>query len=126
MIQLPPYDIAGAQQAPVYDYTITLSEVEYRVVLVYRKRGDRWYLYLYDADGVALLLGKKLSVDVPLLETYHIAGLPPGELALWDTANSDTECGELDLGTRCLLIYIEPDELVDPRTGDDITIEAVP
>lgn len=126
MIHLPPFDIPNAGQAPVYDYTITLSELEYRVVLVYRERGDRWYLSLYDADGLELLVGKKLSVDVPLLENYQIAGLPPGELALWDTANSDTECGFDDLGVRCLLIYIEPDELVDPREADDITIEAAP
>lgn len=124
MIQLPPY--GDAEQQPVYSYTIALDDVLFGFVLLYRERQDRWYMSIYDSDGEPLLLGKKLSVDTPLLEAYEIPGLPPGEIALWDTSGAEVECGFADLGVRCELIYIEVDELPPPAADPDITIEAVP
>jgi hypothetical protein len=127
MIQLPPYEIEGAEQQPVYDYTVTLSDTEYRIVLVYRERGDRWYMTIYDADDTVLLAGKKLSVNTPLLEIYEIDGLPPGDVVCWDSSGAEAECGYEDLGKRCLLLYLEPADVpTSTSSNDNITIEAVP
>lgn len=126
MIQLPPYDRENTEQQPVYDYNVTLTDVEFRIVLTYRERGDRWYMTIYDADGVALLSSKKLSVNTPLLEDYEIDGLPAGEFGLWDSSGAEAECGFDDLGKRCLLIYFDPDDIPEDSTTTGITIEAVP
>jgi len=125
MIQLPPFDIADVEQVPEYDYTIQLGDDTFRVVLRYAERTDRWYLYLYDAADEPLLLGKRLSIDTPLLETYQIPGLPPGDIAIWDTSDSGVECGYEDLGRRCHLVYLEPADLADPTAAAAITIEVV-
>lgn len=124
MIQLPPYN-DGTDRQPSYDFTITLSDVLYRVILRYKDRLDRWYLYLYDADDAPLLLGKKLSVDTELLAQYEIEGLPPGEIVLWDSSTAGAECGFEDLGVRCLLMYITPAE-IPAASENDVTIEAGP
>ena len=126
MIQLPPSDRAGIEQYPVYDYNVTLTGVEFRLVQTHRERPNRWYLTIYDANGTALLSNKKMSINTPLLADLQISGLPAGEIALWDSSGAETECGFDDLGTRCLLLYFEPDEIPDSTTGNDITIEAVP
>lgn len=123
MIQLPPYD-DGVEQQPTYDYWVTLTDVEYRLVVAYRERNDRWYLTIYNADNEALLSNKKLSVNTSLISRHQIAGLPPGDFVLWDTSGAEAECGYDDLGIRCVLIYFEPDEIPAPASND-ISIEAV-
>jgi len=125
MIQMPPYD-DGTERQPWYDYTITLEDVMYRVELKYKDRLGRWYLYLYDADDNALLLGKKLSVNVDLLAQYEIDGLPPGGIVLWDSSGAEAECGYDDLGVRCVLLYLTEAEAAPVATDPDITIEAAP
>ncbi len=124
MIQLPPFD-DGTERVPTYDYTILLEDVLYRFVLKYRDRLDRWYMDIYDADDNALLLGKKLSVNTPLLEIYQIAGLPPGEIALIDLSGDGPECGFEDLGVRCELVYILESEIPDDPPIE-VTITAAP
>lgn len=125
MIQLPPFN-DGTERVPRYDYTILLSDVLYRIVLKYKGRVDRWYMTIYDSNDNRLLAGKKLTVNTPLLETYQIEGLPPGEIGLRDTSGAEAECGEQDLGVRCELIYILPSEIPDLTPSYDITIVAQP
>ncbi len=124
-IQLPPFD-DGTERVPVYDYTILLEGVLYRFVIRYGgERIDRWYMDIYDADDNALLLGKKLSVNTPLLEQYEIEGLPPGEIALVDMSGAEQECGFDDLGVRCELAYILESEIpADPPL--EVSITAAP
>lgn len=124
MIQLPPYN-DGTDRQQTTDYTITLSDVLFRIVIEYKDRLDRYYLYLYDADDEPLLMGKKLSVDTPLLSQYEIDGLPDGELMLLDTSDAGAECGFEDLGVRCVLLYVPTDE-IPVETADTYTIEASP
>ena len=107
---LPP--ILPDEQYPIYDYSIDLGESRYRIVLTFRERLDSWYLDLYDAAGTLLLVGKRLSVNNPLLDRYAIDGLPPGELVCVDTSGNDgLECGYADLGHRCALVYLDPADI---------------
>ena len=130
MIQLPPYEPTVDDQQSVYDYTIPLGERTYRVVLTHRgwQRQDRWYLNLYTADNVALILGIFLAVDIPLMDDLEIEGLPDGRLFLLDTSDAGLECGFADLGNRCVLEYVTADEMADLATTPDygITITAAP
>ena len=124
MIQLPPYSPTSDEQQPVYDYTIPLGGITFRVVLKYLVRPDRWYISIYTVDGVALVKGVKLVVDTVLFEDLQIPGMPAGKLALWDTADSGAECGWADLGNRCQLVYIEPEDEPELDPDPAITITA--
>lgn len=126
MIQLPPFEADAADQQPVYDFAIVLSDIQYRFLLFYRERNDRWYMVIYDADDEVLISGKKLSVNRPLLHRHQIDGLFPGDIILFDTSGTEAECGFADLGTRCLLMYFEPADLELEPVDYGITIAAVP
>jgi hypothetical protein len=115
MIQLPPYATDAKDQQSVYDYTIPLGDDTFRVVLTHRERQDRWYIDIYTVAGAALVTGYMLAVDGPCFEDLQIAGLPAGTLALYDTSGSGEECGFADLGSRCWLVYLSPDELPEPE-----------
>lgn len=124
MLILPPYKHAADDQEAVYDYTVPLGDASYRVVLTHCTRQDRWYMSLYDADDAILIHRVFLAVDIFLLEDLEIEGLPPGELALFDTSESGAECGFDDLGNRCELIYLEPEDLSLDPGPPNVTIEA--
>ncbi len=65
---LPPED--QEEQSPVWDYTIDLGDREFRITLRYNERLDSWYLDLYDADGNALILGKRLVSENVLIQAF--------------------------------------------------------
>lgn len=124
MLQLPPFN-DGTARVPTYDYTILLGDTLYRFKLRYfGERLDRWYMSIFSASDSPLLVGKKLTVNTPLLEAYEIDGLPPGEIGLWDTSGAEAECGFDDLGVRCELTYIFPEEIpvLTPEYNITITV----
>ncbi len=114
------------EQQAVYDYTVDLEGVIYRVRLIYRERQDSWYLDLYDAADVALLTGKRLSANTALLAPYQIEGLPPGELMLVDVEAADDQAAvEADfesLGFRHQLFYYEVEDLPAAAVAEELTI----
>lgn len=118
---LDPYQ--PVEQQFVYDYTIALDDVTFRVTLTWKTRQEGWYLSLYDVDENELLLGKRLSVDTPLLERYEIDGLPPGELMLVDMEGVGTEATLESLGRRHLLWYFDESELPPVAVSEDLLIE---
>ena len=90
---LPP--IEPDEQYPVWDYTVSLDDDEFRIRLTYRERQDRWYLDLWDASGNELVKGKRLSIDWPVLDGHEIDGLPDGMLILLDTSGGGTEASDV-------------------------------
>ena len=46
---------------PAHTYTLALDGVHYEFRLVYRDRTASWYLDLYDEQGSALILGRRIS-----------------------------------------------------------------
>jgi len=117
---LPPE--APDTQEPVWDYTIDLTGVIFRIVLTYRERQDGWYLDLYDADDVLLLAGKRLSVDWLILRSHIGAGMPAGHLMLYDTSGAGANCGYEDLGSSHLLYYFEPEDIPAATAAESVTI----
>lgn len=61
---------------PEHRYTIALDGVQYDLRLIYRERTASWYLDLWDPDGNALLLGKRLTPSWPV--NTGITSGPPG------------------------------------------------
>ncbi len=126
LIQLPPYKTDAENQQPVYDYTIPLGERTYRVKITYMTRQARWYLNLYAIDDTPLIKGIFLAVNLRLLQYLQIEGLPEGDLMLMDLSDAGTECGWADLGNRCELAYLEPEDIPSPTALPDITITGAP
>lgn len=118
--------VAAETQRPVYDYTVDLDAVTYRIRLTFRERPASWYLDLWTSADEPLLLGKRLSVNTALLTDYQIAGLPPGEIMLVDMeAEDDQAAVEADfdsLGYRHLLTYFDAADLPAVAVAEELTI----
>ena len=125
LLILPP--IEPEDQANSYDYTVTLEDTVYRIVLTWRERCAAWYLALYDSADVLLIDGKRLSINWSALERHTGRKPAGGMLLLWDTAESMIGCAFEDLGALCLLYWI-PDSVLPAVVDADypITVAAVP
>jgi hypothetical protein len=119
-IILDPYQ--PVEQQYVYDYTIPLDGVTYRIELTYKSRQEGWYLNLYDVDENPLLLGKRLAVDTELLARYEIEGLPPGELTCVDMEGTGTEPTFESLGKQHLFWYFAEADLPVEVASEDLLI----
>lgn len=89
-----------------FTITCTLDGAEYGFDFLWSTRDGAWYFSVLDADGTLLLAHRKAAVNVPLLIRFLDDRLPPGQLYLRDTANTETEAGRYDLGNRCQLFYV--------------------
>jgi len=126
MIELTPIEPDDPQ--PVYDYEVELAGIIFRVVLLWTDRDDspdprvgKWYLSLFDSDDTALLSGKRLGVDVPVLNRYRGA-FPDGQVMLLDTESEGADPGFDDLGFRHRLVFIPSDKIEAPEPAETFTI----
>ena len=101
---------------PAQEFRISLDGQLFRLAVTWNERDAAWYLDLTDADGTLLLAGRKLVLGQALLARFRDARLPPGELLVLDTANSDLDPGPQDLGARVPLFYVEAASLPAPFT----------
>ncbi len=62
-----------------HEYTMTLDGVQFELVFTYRERRASWYFDLFDADGTALVRGRRCSPGYPLVAA-GVAGRPAGIL----------------------------------------------
>lgn len=85
-----------------------LSGKEYVLDFRWSQRESRWWLDLYDANGVLLVGALKLILHHPLLKYLRgVVGLPPGELLLLDTRPTPAPPGLDELGAVDMLVYVE-------------------
>ena len=73
-VKLPLYS-----EQPCHKYTVALDGVQYQVRLTYRDRTASWYLDLWDEQGAAIVLGRRLSPGWSPQGFVTAAG-PPGLL----------------------------------------------
>jgi hypothetical protein len=92
---------------PWYDMSIQLDGASYYLEFMWNPREQQWYLSISDANEVLLLSERRISLGLPLLARFRIAGLPLGEIVAIDTSGSNVEAGLTELGARVHLLYIE-------------------
>lgn len=63
---------------PQHRQTVTLDGTEYQIRLTYRRRLASWYMDLYDAEGTAIALGRRLSPGWSPINGVIAEGGPPG------------------------------------------------
>ena len=87
-----------------YTIRVDLEDGTWNFRFHFNNRDSHWYLHIYDTAMVPLLT-TALVVNWSLIGRFVKTTLPPGRLVLVDLEGKESECGELDLGTRCVLMY---------------------
>lgn len=110
---LEPINRRGETLTPVIDQEVLLEERSYRYVLTWTDRQQRWRMDLFDALGVAIWRGRYMPINTPIGLRIKDERKPPGYFMMIDADSSGRECGFEDLGTRCALMYITSDEIIE-------------
>lgn len=100
-------EIPIKETAPAFKIRIEISGVQYIFRFIWNNRSQTWVMDLYDANENPLATGINMVVNFPLLYTRRVEGLPNGVLILFDTKETNQECGRNDLGERCKLYFLE-------------------
>lgn len=86
-----PDQVASRQQ-------ITLDNVPYSVLLTWNERGQGWTFSLEDRDGLPVIYGRRVVLQIDLLYGYHhLPGVPAGALFALDQTGKLTTIGREDL-----------------------------
>lgn len=110
IVTLSPVD--PVEQFPRYDYLAELDGAEFRIVLQYDQRPDRWFLSVFDADDVPIMVGLKLVPDFAIGFRHRFAeGAADGIFKLIDNEKSGLPCGFEQLGREFLLTFAPIDDL---------------
>jgi len=99
-------------KTPFFTETVTLSGTEYVLSFQYNQREDRWYVSLYDTNGNAIYLGRKIVCNIPLFRKCASGSRPLGDLFAQTLTADDTPPKLEELGDRVKLVYYEPGEIV--------------
>jgi hypothetical protein len=90
-----------------FDQEVQLDGARYRIELRWNVRVQAWYWSLYDVNDEAVVEGRRLVVNWPLLRNVSVANAPPGQFYAFNTANPGVDPGLNDLGGNVRLLYAE-------------------
>jgi hypothetical protein len=65
---------------PQHSGRVVLDGDEYLLTFTWRERPASWYVDVYDASGVALLVGRRLAAQGAPWLGFAVPGLPAGQL----------------------------------------------
>ncbi len=102
-------DIVGIPvepNVPFQRFQVELDAVIYGFEFRWNHRAATWTMCLYDAEGVLLDAGIRLTFGGFLLRTPRPLTLPPGELFLVDARNGAGDPTLETLGTQVELVYL--------------------
>lgn len=98
--------------SPDFSFPIELDGKTWIFRFRWNHRLEQWVLDVHNADGKALLLGKGVVINVPLLNRFAYLGVPSGILmALPSSPEDHTRIAYEDLGARVELFYMTAAEL---------------
>ena len=100
-------EIPTRRDLPAYTYRIDLEGVTYTFSFNYNARMGKWLVSVADELGAALVSGVPIIVNWPLFARFSIAGMPPGDIAAYDSSNQSEDPGRFDLGARVKMVYRE-------------------
>ncbi len=94
-----------------YESEFLLDGEPFRLLTRYNKRVESWFVSLYDSAGEPICTGRRLTVGNFLFPWLVGRNRPSGQLLALDTSSQDSDPGELDLGKRVSLMYIDAEEI---------------
>lgn len=90
----------------------TLGGSEFTLSFSWSQRDGAWRLTVSDLNGDAIVSGRRVNADWPLLGDVIDPRRPLGELMAVDTTGArDVDPGFADLGDRFALMFLEPGDL---------------
>lgn len=92
---------------PLASQITTLDGKDYVFTFDWIGREQKWYLKIADADGIELISGIRLVVNIPLIETLASDSAPPGELLLLTSNSADPT---IDTLQDAEFLYLSEDE----------------
>jgi hypothetical protein len=100
-------EIPTRTDLPHYSIEVELDQQSFTLEFRWNDRAEGWFMDVSDVNGVRLLNGRRVCVDLPLLARFRDPALPAGELLAVDTAGTNEDPGIADLGARVKLLYYE-------------------
>lgn len=79
----------------------------YSLAFRWSVRAQAWYWSLFDANGNAIVTGRRFVVDWPLLRTVSLTNSPPGQFYAFNTTTPGQDPGLKDMGDAVKLFYAE-------------------
>lgn len=95
-----------------YEAEFQLDEDIFRILARWNERIDSWVVSLYQADGTPVAVGRRVTVGNFLFPWLVSSARPGGQLIALDTKGEDADPGHYDLGTRCVVAYLDRDEMI--------------
>lgn len=89
---------------------VVIDNVVYSLHFKWNGRAKAWIMDIAAQDGETLISGLKILPSWELIEIYTNTKLPPGNIFILDTDNTDVVPGRFELGNRVKLIYFTEDE----------------
>lgn len=114
------FRIATVQDASFYDQRVVWDGVNYTLSMMWNGRVGAWYMSLYDSNGDAILLSRKVVTGMPLLDRFRfVAGLPAGDVFALDPSGTIDYAGydELGAGRGVTLCYYDAEEMAGIRAA---------
>jgi hypothetical protein len=90
---------------PLYEMTLPLSGVQYRLKFDYNGREDRYYLSIYTTEGEKIRTGLKVVTNWDVLDGAQHPDRPPGMLAFVDLSLDGDPPTFADITTKVTLTY---------------------
>lgn len=102
-----------AQEGPHFSFTTELPDGKsYSFEFRWNDRAEAWFMTVGNGEGVPLVSGVRVVVNLPLLAPYSNPELPQGgHLIALDTTEANRDPGFEDLGRRVLLVFFTDEEL---------------
>lgn len=102
-------------ETPLYDMTVTLDGVDFRLQFDWNGREDRWYLSIFDSTGAGIRRGLKVVPNWDLLGGCVALTRPEGKLFFLDsrTRGAQEAPNFYELGREVRLVYASGAELTE-------------
>lgn len=104
------FDMPVIAEEQNHEFSIELDSVVFLLRLYFNTRDAFWYLDVRKEDGTAIYLGRRLTVEFPVMARIQDANKPAGEFALIDLRSQDIEAAFDTLGVDNPLIYLDAAE----------------
>lgn len=112
--------VRGFPKFPKHNQTVKFANRRYRITFTWRDRALAWYFDLYSADGVALVLGRRMSPQWPPIAGigFAVGVAPDGHLYVRGTDGYQRDA----LGDTLILTRYDAAELPAPATADALVV----
>jgi hypothetical protein len=91
---------------PLFDARVVLNGVDYILLFDWHDREQRFYMSVYDQNGVIITAGLKLLSDWPLYSRETLPQAPNGQFFVVDPDSLPAQLPDFGLRTQLLFIPV--------------------